>query len=1474
MAPIGYATLQVIPSMQGIGSKLTSQLTGPLGKSGVEAGKAAGKGIADGISGSAGAVKSASDKVAKLRDKEADAAGKVKVAEAQLQTLRDKGVTDAGRLAAAEEKVEAARRKESAATKDSQAAAEELTSAQKASAEATDDLGEKSLIAGDKLVKFGALAAAGIAAAGAGLFKLGSDFADMNNTIRIGTGATGDTLEGLNTVAKNIGTSVPASFEDIGTTVADLNTRLGLTGEPLETLASQFLELNKMGIDADINDVSQAFTGFGIKGADTSAALDELFQVSQATGLSVNDLAASAVKAGPALRQFGFGMGDSAALVGSLDKAGLDADKTLQSMSRALVEFAKDGKDPQEALYGTVTEIENLIASGEDAKALDLAGGLFGTRGAAQFVDAVSTGALSVDDFVSATGATSDTILGVADETRTFSDQWQIFTNQVLVKLEPIATRVFGVMTTAMEWLANNGVPAIASLARFMGENREAFIAVAAAISAFVLPAFALYLKAQARAAAAAVATTIGNIATAWRTVGAALKASAIAQWAMNSAILANPLTWIVVGIAAAAAGLWAFFTKTETGRKLWEKAWGAIKTAASAVWDKALKPIFDAMQTALGFVTDHWKIFAGVLAVITGPVGIAVAAIALIVTNFDKVKAALSAVGDAAMWLWNNAIVPAFNGIKSVIDLWWTGVQIYWDLLQVAWKAIETAAFWLWNNVITPVFNGIKLAVELWWAGVQVYWELLKAAWNGIATVAMWLWHSVIEPAFNGIAAAIGLMWSGVEVIFNAITTAVGWIGDKVNWLWQTVMVPAWDGIKAAISTVWDFIKPILDNIGKGIQAVGDIASKVGDAMRNAFDGVVDVLKTPIHAVGKLLASIPDSVLGIDIPGAKSIKNWGKTLQNLRVGGVVDNGLAGRTENGTLWGPGTGTSDSIIGMDQWGVPTALVSNREGVVTEEAMDNGGSTLVAALNSGWVPSADNLRAMFPELSGFATGGQVGEPYGLPTGSSIGYGSDGFPDWVTKLGVEHNVEPSTYPGHQESDRNEPGYAPNPEHLNRGIDWSGVVPDMQGFAEYLLGIAPSTDALEQIIWMNPETGQKIGWHGRTEDDGSYFASDYSGHQDHVHTRTSFSIGGPAAAAKPDHITGTPEYVPPGGLSETREFSPTSPTTPSPNTPTSTEPEKAFSGRDRFKKMFTDLGGIAADSLIETVGVGDWLDLADRYTIKSSDSAATSATPQSTTTPATVTPGSAAPIVPNPDAEIPDIPKRPSAPKSGPEMYSYEIARAAKETGLDRLAAVIGDMTALVEVGDPMKMYANNADPETLQFPHDAISSDGSSSGLFQQQNNGAWGSAADRMDPFRSAGMFFDVLKGFDYHSMDPGAAAQQVQRSAFPDKYAQMQPRADELVNQTGLFDNGGWLMPGQLSLNALNEPEPILEPSQWDTAEAAINTVKELAMSGGGSGGGDTYVTNATFRDERAYYMEKRREARLGMKRYSGGRRVR
>ncbi|MGO3180970.1 MAG: hypothetical protein ACTIJR_15670 [Brevibacterium linens] len=184
----------------------------------------------------------------------------------------------------------------------------------------------------------------------------------------------------------------------------------------------------------------------------------------------------------------------------------------------------------------------------------------------------------------------------------------------------------------------------------------------------------------------------------------------------------------------------------------------------------------------------------------------------------------------------------------------------------------------------------------------------------------------------------------------------------------------------------------------------------------------------------------------------------------------------------------------------------------------------------------------------------------------------------------------------------------------------------------------------------------------------------------------------------------------------------------------------------------------------------------------------------------------------------------------KTGPAAYVAGIVQSAQDHGLPASGARIGVATALVESGDPLQMFANNSVPESLNYPHDAVGSDYDSVGLFQQRDNGAWGTVAQRMDPHDSAGMFFDAMlsKYPNWQSMDPGAVAQGVQVSAYPDRYNTKMSRADELVAEAGLYDQGGILPDGALAVNLSGSPEHVFTDTAMEDFVNATAVLEEAA----------------------------------------------
>lgn len=143
--------------------------------------------------------------------------------------------------------------------------------------------------------------------------------------------------------------------------------------------------------------------------------------------------------------------------------------------------------------------------------------------------------------------------------------------------------------------------------------------------------------------------------------------------------------------------------------------------------------------------------------------------------------------------------------------------------------------------------------------------------------------------------------------------------------------------------------------------------------------------------------------------------------------------------------------------------------------------------------------------------------------------------------------------------------------------------------------------------------------------------------------------------------------------------------------------------------------------------------------------------------------------------------------------EGYALRIIAEGRRRGITPKGIQIALATALVESN--ITVYANQKLPKSLALPHDAVGNDGYSVGIFQQQvrdtgNGWWWGDEATCMGVESSAGLFYDRLAKLPYNgtSKSPGAFAQQIQQSAFPDRYDQRFGEAVALYNKLADLDS--------------------------------------------------------------------------------------
>ena len=163
-----------------------------------------------------------------------------------------------------------------------------------------------------------------------------------------------------------------------------------------------------------------------------------------------------------------------------------------------------------------------------------------------------------------------------------------------------------------------------------------------------------------------------------------------------------------------------------------------------------------------------------------------------------------------------------------------------------------------------------------------------------------------------------------------------------------------------------------------------------------------------------------------------------------------------------------------------------------------------------------------------------------------------------------------------------------------------------------------------------------------------------------------------------------------------------------------------------------------------------------------------------------------------------------------AGQLINAAHIMNAAAALGFDRDAQVTGVMTAIGESSLTVIDHGDTAGPD--------------SRGLFQQRDS--WGSLADRMDPTKSATLFFEGLQTVaDWQSLEPTIAAHKVQQNADPYHYEKFFDAANKIVTALaggGSCASGTVVLPLSSGFNMTDDYGPRSAPtggaSSWHPAD--------------------------------------------------------
>lgn len=371
----------------------------------------------------------------------------------------------------------------------------------------------------------------------------------------------------------------------------------------------------------------------------------------------------------------------------------------------------------------------------------------------------------------------------------------------------------------------------------------------------------------------------------------------------------------------------------------------------------------------------------------------------------------------------------------------------------------------------------------------------------------------SILEPIMGDIPTFLNSMGDKLKAfavyIRPGMAAAVAWIKDTWRRLWPYVAAGI-DWLRDTWEKLWPKVKEVFnifaDHWKKMWPQLQEKFEPFMRALREAWDSLFPFIKNIGIAVGAVALSIIDHLPAI-AQFATNLIHWFSVAMNwLRTQfwpWLKESWKKFTTDVGDAWRSVKDFSDKVIGFfDKIKSGTAAtwqwLEDKFNWLKEHVP--GVSALLSALGlSGPQVALTSSSTALP-----SGGVKLGAPgsYGLPAGAnSNGYGGGGvqFPQWVYDFGKRFNLQPSTYPGHQERGG-----------VNHGIDWVGKPEDLQRAAEFLA----ANGAADQVIYANPNTGQKTGYaagYGRVgpgTNQPQYYAGDWAAHGNHMHTSFSRSM------------------------------------------------------------------------------------------------------------------------------------------------------------------------------------------------------------------------------------------------------------------------------------------------------------------------------------------------------------------------------